>query len=127
MLLTGLLHGVWHLPLILLTGLYHADGNRLVVIPLFLASVIVAGVFLGYLRLRTASVWPAAVGHAAHNVFWSVFGVFTATSSPLVNEYLVGDSGILIALGYAALGGWLMYSLTGRSGRARSNTAQQGA
>ncbi len=92
-----MLHGVWHLPLILLTGLYHAGGNRLIAVPLFLTSVVVAGVFLGYLRLRTGSVWPAVMGHAADNVFWSVFGVFTATSSPLVNEYLVGDSGILIA------------------------------
>jgi membrane protease YdiL (CAAX protease family) len=108
-LLSGFLHGVWHLPYMLLATGYHSDGNQFVVLPLFLVSVTVAGVFFGYLRLTTDSVWPAAIGHSMHNALWAIFGAFTVASSPLAGEYLAGDSGVLISIGYAALAGTLLY------------------
>ena len=58
MALTGLMHGAFHLPLILLTSFYHPDGNRLIVIPLFLAAFTVGGLLYGYLRLTYNSTWP---------------------------------------------------------------------
>ena len=36
---TGFLHGVWHLPLLLLTPFYHQDGNRWIVVALFLVAL----------------------------------------------------------------------------------------
>jgi membrane protease YdiL (CAAX protease family) len=125
-LLTGLAHAAFHLPIILLTDLYHAGGNRLVVVPLFLLSVTLVGMFLGYLRLSTGSVWPAVLGHSAHNVIWNAFGAFTASSSAVTTEYLAGESGVLVILGYAALGGWLMYTLT-RRGPSEASPAASGA
>ena len=53
MLLVGLLHGVWHLPLMLTTDLYHHIGSPFLVVPLFLATLTLAGVFFGFLRLWT--------------------------------------------------------------------------
>jgi membrane protease YdiL (CAAX protease family) len=111
-LLTGLAHAVFHLPFIVLTTLYHPGGNRLIVLPLFLVSVTMVGMFLGYLRLSTGSVWPAVLAHSSHNSVWGVFSVFAAESSPLASEYLAGESGVLVIFGYATLGGWLMYTLT---------------
>ncbi len=72
MLLTGFLHGVWHLPLMLTTNLYHSTGNTWIVTPLFLLAVTLAGVFFGYLRLVTDSVWPVAFAHAATNLAWGI-------------------------------------------------------
>jgi membrane protease YdiL (CAAX protease family) len=48
--LVGFLHGVWHLPLMLLTTAYNPVGNRLIVVPLFLAILTTAGILYGYLR-----------------------------------------------------------------------------
>ncbi len=93
--LTGVLHGIWHLPIIFLTPIYHADGNMLIVVPLFLFGSALYGIVEGYLRLATDSVWPSAILHAAHNVFWSVLGMATVASSPVVTEYLAGESGLL--------------------------------
>jgi hypothetical protein len=42
---------------------------------------------------------------------WNAFGAFTVASSPVASEYLAGESGLLVILGYAALGGWLMHTL----------------
>jgi uncharacterized protein len=97
--LNGLLHGVWHLPIMFLTPLYHADANWLIVVPMFLTGATAIGVVEGHLRLTTNSVWPSAILHAAHNVFWNLFAMATV-ASPQIAEYVVGESGVLPVLGY---------------------------
>lgn len=122
MLLTGLLQAVWHLPLIFSTTLYHAEGSRYLTIPLlFLSITLIEGFFLGYLRLTTGSVWPASLAHAANNVFWTIFAGFTVGATPLVSEYLAGESGILTLAVYTLLVGWWVYRLQ-RSGRGALTT-----
>src|ERR687893_1890623 len=104
LVLVGLVHAAWHMPLILLTPLYHTAGNRLIVLPLFVGTVVAASFVFGYLRIYAGSVWPASIAHAVHNVAWSTLGALTATSSPaVVNEYLAGDNGILILAATAAV------------------------
>ena len=78
LVLVGLVWAAWHLPMILLTPLYHANGNRWIVLPLFVATIVAGSFVFGYLRLRTGSVWPAAIAHTVHNVSWG-----TLTGLPL--------------------------------------------
>jgi uncharacterized protein len=106
--LVGLIWAAWHMPLIFLTPLYHSAGNRLIVLPLFVATIVAASFFFGHLRIWTGSVWPASIAHSSHNVAWSTLAAFTVTSNPVVvNEYLVGDNGILILVGVAIAALWL--------------------
>ena len=112
MLATGFLHGLYHLPLMLFTPFYHSDGNRLLVGSLFLLTLTLAGVVYGYLRLTSGSVWPVAAAHGAFNTFWWQFtSVTVATSSPLLLEYLAGESGLLTLAGLLIMAGWLLYRL----------------
>jgi membrane protease YdiL (CAAX protease family) len=111
LLLSGLLQGIWHLPILLLTPYYHSAGNPLIVVPLFLATLTLTGVVYGYLRLMTGSVWPAALAHGAGNSFWSTFTALSVTTSPFALEYLAGESGILPLLGLVVVAGWLLYRL----------------
>jgi membrane protease YdiL (CAAX protease family) len=108
MALTGLLHGLFHMPVIVLTGFYHPDGNRWVIVPMFLLAFTIGGLLFGYLRLSTGSVWPASLAHSAHNWFWAMFGGFTVATSPVAAEYLAGESGILPIVGYGVLALWLL-------------------
>jgi len=108
LLLSGLLHGIWHLPFILLTPFYHSDANQFIVIPLFLASLTMAGVIYGYLRLTTGSVWPAAIAHSSLNVFWDLMSGLTIGASPLVTAYLAGEAGVLPLIGYTLVAGWVL-------------------
>ena len=97
--ITGLVHAGWHLPLILLTPLYHPDGNLLIILPLFVGTIVAAGFVYGDLRLATGSIWPASIAHGVHNAAWGALSALTVTTSPvLVNEYLAGDTGVLILL-----------------------------
>jgi len=109
LLLSGLLHGIWHLPVLLLTPYYHHAGNPLIVVPLFLAGLTFAGVFYGQLRMMTGSVWPATIAHTAGNSFSTAFTALTVTASPLVFEFLVGESGILTVIGLAVVAAWILY------------------
>jgi uncharacterized protein len=108
LLLVGLVHAAWHMPLIFLTPLYHTAGNRFIVLPLFVGTIIAAGFVFGYLRIYSGSVWPAAIAHSVHNGAWTTLAAFTLTSNPvMVNEYLAGDNGILI-LGTTVIGAVLV-------------------
>jgi membrane protease YdiL (CAAX protease family) len=99
LLLVGFLHGVWHLPLMLTTDYYHNSGNPLLVVPLFLVTLTLAGVFFGFLRLWTGSVWPVAVAHAMVNMVWEIMTEMTQTKSALVLEYVGGESGVIMIAG----------------------------
>jgi uncharacterized protein len=114
-LVTGFLHGLFHMPLLLLTPFYHSAGNKLIVVPLFLGSLTMAGVIYGYLRIVSGSVWPAAIVHTSLNVAWQILVGFTAVSSPLAVEYLGGESGLLPLIGYTVVAGFCLYLIGHRS------------
>jgi membrane protease YdiL (CAAX protease family) len=99
MLVVGLAQGVWHLPLMLLTPFYHSGGNPMIVVPFFLITLTLAGIFYGYLRVWTGSVWPVAIAHAVYNFFWNVGSEFVEAKSPETMEYIGGESGILVIAG----------------------------
>lgn len=65
LLLTGALWGLWHLPVVLLG--YDYPFHPKFGIILMTIYCVIFGVLLGWLRLATGSIWPAAVGHGALN------------------------------------------------------------
>jgi membrane protease YdiL (CAAX protease family) len=99
MLLVGFLHGIWHLPLMLTTDFYHNTGNPLLIVPLFLGTLTLAGVFYGFLRLWTGSVWPVAIAHAVVNMVWELLTEMTQAKSAAVLEYVGGESGVIMIAG----------------------------
>lgn len=94
LLLSGFLHAVWHLPLILLTSHYLPDGNRFLTIPLFVALLTAAGVIYGTVRMQTGSIWPGTILHAAFNGFLGLFISLTVFDSSSA-VYIVGESGVV--------------------------------
>lgn len=122
LLLSGLLHGLFHLPLILFTPFYHGSGSRFIVVPLFLLALTAAGVWYGYLRLTSESVWPAAIAHTSLNLFVEQFTNLTIAASPLAMEYLIGESGVFTLVGITVAAGWLISRMNRRS-RAQVVTA----
>jgi membrane protease YdiL (CAAX protease family) len=96
LLLSGLLHGIWHLPVMLLTSLYHPAGSRLVVVPMFLVAVTALGVFYGWLRLRTDSIWPAVLAHSAHNVAVAWMSSLVVGNAVAI-QYIAGEGAVTTA------------------------------
>lgn len=107
LLLSGLMHGVWHLPVILLTSLYHPVGSRWVVVPMFLVAVTALGVFYGWMRLRTGSIWPAVLAHSAHNVAIAWMGQLLAGDAVAI-QYVAGEGAVTMAA-YVAIAAVLLH------------------
>jgi membrane protease YdiL (CAAX protease family) len=72
-LLSGIVWAAWHGPPLLFAD-YNAGTNRWYALCCSTVVVVSASFMLAWLRLKSDSVWPAAVFHASHNVF--VPGVF---------------------------------------------------
>ena len=103
---TGLLHGIWHLPLVFfVTDGYLTDGNRWIIVPVFLAVMTCAGQIYGWLREATGSVYPAVLTHAAFNFGLSIAAASTITGNPGAVAELGREAGIgtLVLLVAAAL------------------------
>ena len=80
----------------------------MIIPPLFVATIVAAAFVYGDLRIATGSTWPASIAHGVHNASWGALGALTVTSSPvLVNEYLAGDTGVLILLATVVAAFWL--------------------
>jgi uncharacterized protein len=103
MLIVGFLHGVWHMPILLTTDYYHSAGDPWLVAPLFLLTVTLAGIFYGFLRIWTGSVWPVAIAHAAANEAWNISNQVSQTKSAAVLEYIGGESGIIMIGGLVVI------------------------
>ena len=114
LLLSGLAHAIWHFPLMLLTTIYPILGNWFIVGPIILLTLTTAGVFYGYLQLRSKSVWPATLAHGVINTSFEWFAMFTITASPLALEYLVGEKGVLTLAATALAAGMILYRLRRR-------------
>ncbi len=74
LLLTGVVWGLWHSPIILLG--YNYQRTDLLGVLAMVVFCVLTGVVIGWLRLRSASVWPAVVAHGAINTAtaqWLIF------------------------------------------------------
>ena len=105
---TGLLHGIWHLPLVFLaTHAYLTEGNRWIIVPIFVAVLTCAGQFYGWLRETTGSVYPAVLAHAAFNMGLGIAVLSTTTGNPGAVAALGREAGIATFVLVAATAMWV--------------------
>jgi uncharacterized protein len=96
-LAVGFVHGLFHLPLVLLTTTYNDVGNRALVSVTMVAAITAGGVLYAWLRDRSGSVWPVAVAHSAVNTVIDGAALF-AIVSPVALAYTATESGIVTLL-----------------------------
>jgi uncharacterized protein len=97
MLLGGIIWAAWHMPL-----LFFADYNLPGVPKVYGAimfTIMVVGInfAFGWLRIKSGSLWPAALLHASHNLF--VQNVFTPlTEQKAITPYIIDEFGVGLAI-----------------------------
>jgi CAAX protease family protein len=95
-LATGAIWGVWHYPAALSGALPNENGIlSLLLIPWWM---IVFSIILGWLRLRTSSVWAPALAHSANNFIIPTLGVALMAGSPGLGDLLFSWRGALVAI-----------------------------
>jgi membrane protease YdiL (CAAX protease family) len=92
-LMSGLVWGLWHIPLIL-SGRYVTSSGPLLSAALFMVTIVAGGYLIAWLRLATGSVWPAVLFHASWNtVIQEIFDRSTSGRS-----IWLGESGLLVVI-----------------------------
>jgi uncharacterized protein len=79
-LISGSIWAVWHYPEILWTD-FNAGTNAVFALACFTVMVVALAYIMGYLRVRSGSIWPCVLLHATHNTF--VQGVFDPLTAPV--------------------------------------------
>src|SRR5262245_58373007 len=93
-LVSGLIWGVWHVPLIL-GGAYLVGPPPLLATALFLVTATAFSFVFARLRLETGSVWPAVALHAAWNA--AIQTAFDPGRAAARAALWVGEAGVLVA------------------------------
>ena len=107
-LLTGAFQAIFHLPLLLLTTTYQSAGNRWIVVPMVMVTLTLAGVWYGWLRLWSGSIWPVSLSHSAfNNLMEGAAGAAIATS-PATMAYVTTETGVVTMIIMVLVAGYLL-------------------
>ncbi len=96
-LVSSLIWLAYHLPVLLFGG-YAGEGTPVwYSLICFAALIFIITPFFNAIRLRSNSFWPAALGHASHNLF--IQGILVAAFIPGPQaKWLTGEFGVLTPL-----------------------------
>jgi uncharacterized protein len=101
-LLSGCIWAAWHYPLLLFAD-YNTGTRPAFALACFTVMVIAVSYVLGWLRLKSGSLWPAAMLHASHNLF--VQAIFDRITKPAGRTlYITTEFGIGLALAAGVCG-----------------------
>lgn len=92
-LVSGVIWALWHFPLILF-GTYTSAAPKWVALLCFTIMIVATGAMAAWLRLKSGSVWPAALFHACHNavIQWLFDSITVETGGQRGSP---GNSGLL--------------------------------
>ena len=79
-LILGSIWAVWHYPEILWAD-FNAGTNAVFALACFTLMIVALAYVMGYLRVRSGSIWPCVLLNATHNTF--VQGIFEPLTAPV--------------------------------------------
>lgn len=105
-LITGVIWGAWHIP-----GLVYADYNggtpAWFAISCFMVLVVSSSFIMTWFRLRSGSLWTAALMHASHNLFIQAFFTPITSANGTITPYAIDEFGFVVPVVMAILAWWL--------------------
>lgn len=105
---SGIIWSAWHVPLIIAAD-YNGGTPTWYSIACFVVMVVGISFPFAWIRLRSKSLWPAAILHASHNLF--IQGFFDrVTVDTGITKYLVSEFGAALAV-VAVITGYVFWRL----------------
>ncbi len=105
-LISGCIWALWHYPGLLLAD-YNAGTQPAFALTCFTLMVIADAYILGWLRLKSGSLWPAAILHASHNLF--IQAIFDRMTVPVGKALYITTEfgcGLVLTIGAFAVYFW---------------------
>ncbi|QEW04795.1 CPBP family intramembrane metalloprotease [Microbacterium lushaniae] len=104
LLISGAVWGLWHAPLILL-GYNYPDAPGWLGMVTMVGMCIVVGAVFSWLRIRSESVWPAALAHASFNGAAGSYLLFAQAGSHIdtTQATVLGWTGWIVPLAVVAV------------------------
>jgi membrane protease YdiL (CAAX protease family) len=100
-LLSGVIWAAWHSPILLFAD-YNAGTNRWYALACFTVMVVSQCFVFAWLRLKSGSLWPAALLHGSHNMFvQEIFDNLMRDTGR--TRWYTTEFGVALALASAAL------------------------
>ncbi len=101
-LISGIIWGLWHVPLIIGGG-YSSGAPAWYAVACFMVLIVGVSFPFAWLRLASGSIWPAVLMHAVHNVvIQSVLDVVTVDTGH--TKFFTTEFGLGLAIAGALLG-----------------------
>ena len=95
-LITGFIWGVWHLPILLFAD-YNSGTPSWFAMPCFMLLVMSISFIYTWLRMKSGSLWTAAILHGSHNLF--IQNIFSPLTENTGNTYYYMDEfGIVLPI-----------------------------
>lgn len=96
-IISGVIWGLWHVPLIIGGGGYNSGAPTWYAIACFMVLIIGMSFAFAWVRLASGSIWPALILHATHNSFiQGALDVLTIDNGN--TEYFTTEFGLGLAI-----------------------------
>jgi membrane protease YdiL (CAAX protease family) len=110
--LSGGIWAAWHIPLVVF-GNYNAGTPKWYAVICFTISVVSLSLPLAWLRLRSGSLWPAALLHASHNLYIKHF-FDDVTVNTAATHWFTTEFGVALTI-TISLTAWLFWRVGGHT------------
>jgi membrane protease YdiL (CAAX protease family) len=105
-IVSGLVWAMWHYPGLLWAD-YNAGTNPAYALACFTCMVVAMAFVMGWLRLKSGSLWPCAMLHASHNLFiQAILDRMTAPEGRALYYTTEFGCGLALAIGATAVYFW---------------------
>jgi membrane protease YdiL (CAAX protease family) len=106
-LVSGAIWALWHYPVIIGSG-YEAGTEKIYELACFTVMVVAVSFILGWVRLKSQSLWPCAILHASHNQFiQGIFDPMTAQKGHVLYVTTEFGIGLVVTTTIAAIWFWI--------------------
>ena len=100
-LATGAIWAAWHFPILLFSS-YNNGTPWWFALPCFTVGVVSISVVMSWFRLKSNSLWTAAILHSSHNAFVQAYFTPLTTSRGSITAFAVDEFGFVLPLIIAA-------------------------
>jgi membrane protease YdiL (CAAX protease family) len=88
LIVTSFIWGIWHIPIVMTPSIFMSSdlGFPAIAIPGQITYITLLGILIGWIYLKSGSIWPAMLMHGVSNTWVTFLNGFLADGTPLTYD-----------------------------------------